>query len=360
MSFTESKRQKIKDHILRKIDADKKEFIALISNEYGISVTSVKRYIESEIENAHIIRDTYRTCGYSLAFTGRELRYDIKSIAEREDSILFSEILPLINAGDKAMEIWNYVLPEILSNAVNHSGGSTVSIYVRSNYLYTRVTVADNGVGIFSKVREAMKSFGHRDPSIDDAVAELYKGKFTSEPDKYVGDGIFYSMHLLDKFAAISEGNVIRAGFEEEPSYLRSHLLGYAMRPTDNGTVIVMQLENDTQRDASDVFDKYSSGEDGLLRTNIPVFEACADRNPITRSQAKRLCARLDMFDEVILDFEKSMIMGQGFADEVFRVFHNNHPQVVVMPVGMNPVVKRMYLHAANNKVRIPDYSNAM
>ena len=357
MSFTESKRKKIKDHILKKIDEDKKDFIAKISDEFGISVTSVKRYIESEIANAHIIKDTYRTCGYSLAFSGRELSYDIRSIAEREDSILFREILPLINAGEKAMQIWNYVLPEIISNAVNHSEGNTLSIYVRSNCLYTRVTVADNGVGLFKKVTQAMKSFGHRDPVTEDALAELYKGKFTSQPEKYVGDGIFYSMHLLDKFAAISEGNVIRAGFEEDPSYLRSHLLGYAMRPTDNGTVVVMQLENDTQRDASDVFGEYSAGEDGMIRTRIPVFEACADRNPLTRSQAKRLCARLEGFDEVILDFGKTVIMGQGFADEVFRVFKNSNPEVKLTPVAMNPVVNGMYMHAVNNKVLVPNYS---
>ena len=358
MSFTESKRKNIKDHILRKIDADKKDFIAKISEEFSISATSVKRYIDAEISNAHILKDTYRMCGYSLAFTGRELSYDIRSIAEKEDGILFKEILPLISAGDAAMHIWNYVLPEIFGNAIDHSEGSTVSVYVRSNFLYTRVIVADNGIGIFHKVIEAMRSYGHKDPVIEDAVAELYKGKFTSDPERYVGDGIFYSMQLLDKFAIISEGNVIRTGFDEDPAYLRSHLLGYAMRPTDNGTVVVMQLEKNTQTDAEEVFGKYSAGEDGISRTKIPVYEACADRDPIARSQAKRLCTRLEGFNEVILDFAKAGIMGQGFADEIFRVFKNSHPEVTITPVSMNPVVNRMYLHAANNKVLVPDYSN--
>ena len=358
MSFTESKRKKIKDHLLRKIDADKNDLIAKISEEFSISATSIKRYIDAEIANAHIIRDSYRMCGYSLSFTGRELNYEIASIAEREDAILFKEILPLITAGRKAMDIWNYVLPGIFGNAIEHSEGKSVSVYVRSNCLYTRVTIADNGVGIFKKIMEAMSSYGHREPMVEDAVAELYKGKFTSDPAKYAGEGIFYAMRLLDKFAVISEGNVIRSGFEEDPSYLRSHLLGYAMRPTDNGTVVVMQLENDTQKELSEILAEYAGSAEGGLKTTIPVFEACMDRDPLARSQARRLTARLEAFREVILDFEKTGMMGQGFADEVFRVFKNSHPEVKLTPVGMNPVVDSMYRHAVNSKALVPDYSN--
>ncbi len=359
MSFTESKRKTIKDHILRKIDADKKDIIAKISKEFSISATSIKRYIDAEIANAHIIRDSYRLCGYSLSDTGSELHYDIAGIAEREDSILFGEILPLINAGEKAGNIWSYVLAGMIGNAVEHSEGTTVSIYVRSNCLYTRVIVADNGVGIFRKVMDAMRTYGHREPMMEDAVAELYKGKFTSDPAKYVGDGIFHAMRLLDKFAVISEGNVIRSGFEEDPLHLRTHLLSYAMRPTDNGTVVVCRLENDTIRDITEVLSEYSNGEEGTARTKIPVFEACMDREPVARSQARRLAARLEVFREVILDFENVGMMGQGFADEMFRVFANSHPEVRITPVGMNPVVNSMYLHAVNSRTLVPDYSNA-
>ncbi|MCR5235070.1 MAG: STAS-like domain-containing protein [Lachnospiraceae bacterium] len=60
--------------------------------------------------------------------------------------------------------------------------------------------------------------------------------------------------------------------------------------------------------------------------TRIPVFEVCPDRDPVARSQARRICARLDSFKEAVLDFEKADFMGQRFADELFMVFAAQHP----------------------------------
>ena len=46
----------------------------------------------------------------------------------------------------------------------------------------------------------------------------------------------------------------------------------------------------------------------------------------VSRSEARRLLARLDQFREVILDFSRVKSIGQGFADEIFRVFASAHP----------------------------------
>ena len=46
--------------------------------------------------------------------------------------------------------------------------------------LYTRIAVTDNGIGIFKNVVNAMKDYGFTKPTPEDAVIELYKGKFTS------------------------------------------------------------------------------------------------------------------------------------------------------------------------------------
>ncbi len=42
-------------------------------------------------------------------------------------------------------------------------------------------------------------------------------------------------------------------------------------------------------------------------------------------AQAKRLLARVDRFKTVALDFEGVEMIGQTFADEVFRVFQREH-----------------------------------
>ena len=357
MSFTETKRREIKNYILRKIDEDDKDVINKTADAFGISVTSVKRYIDAELSEGHIIKDADRSCALALKSSRKKFAYDMSGISEREDGIVYDDVLPLMHINDSAGRIWRYVLPEIFNNAIEHSEADRVNVIYTNNCLYGSVTIIDNGIGIFRKVMEAMKEYGYKDPILEDAVTELYKGRFTSCPDRHTGEGIFFSMRLLDRFAIISDGIILRHGYEGEPSFVRSHLLDYALKLTKKGTVVTMQLENNTRREASEVFEEYSNADEGFFRTRIPIFEACLDRDPVARSQARRLCLRLNDFREAVLDFDKVEIMGQGFADEIFRVYHNNHPEVKLTPVGMNANVHRLYLHAQNTRVKIPDYS---
>jgi hypothetical protein len=44
----------------------------------------------------------------------------------------------------------------------------------------------------------------------------------------------------------------------------------------------------------------------------------------------------------VTIDFTGVDIVGQGFCDEVFRVFAAGHPQIVLAPTGMNESVAFM------------------
>ena len=71
----------------------------------------------------------------------------------------------------------------------------------------------------------------------------------------------------------------------------------------------------------------------------------------ISRSQAKRVLARLPRFREVILNFEGVESVGPAFADEIFRVFANAHPDVHLIPVNASDQVQKM-IHRARS---VPD-----
>ena len=62
----------------------------------------------------------------------------------------------------------------------------------------------------------------------------------------------------------------------------------------------------------------------------------------VTRSQAKRLVARLERFGSIELDFSDIDEIGQGFADEVFRVFHIKHPNSQIIATKYNQRVGKM------------------
>ncbi len=54
------------------------------------------------------------------------------------------------------------------------------------------------------------------------------------------------------------------------------------------------------------------------------------DERYISRSQAKRILTGLDKFSHIILEFRNVETVGQGFVDEVFRVFQNEFPQIKI------------------------------
>ena len=62
----------------------------------------------------------------------------------------------------------------------------------------------------------------------------------------------------------------------------------------------------------------------------------------VSRSQAKRVLARLPRFKEVLLDFEGVEAIGPAFADQIFRVFAAEHGDVHLSPVRANEQVKQM------------------
>ncbi len=70
------------------------------------------------------------------------------------------------------------------------------------------------------------------------------------------------------------------------------------------------------------------------------------DENLITRSQAKRVLSRLDQFQEVLLDFKGVTSIGQAFADEIFRVYKQSHPGVIVVTINTTPEVDKMISRA--------------
>ncbi len=56
----------------------------------------------------------------------------------------------------------------------------------------------------------------------------------------------------------------------------------------------------------------------------------------VSRSQAKRILLRVDQFSQVILDFAGVDMIGQAFADQIFRVFAAEHPDVQLIPFHAN------------------------
>ena len=79
-------------------------------------------------------------------------------------------------------------------------------------------------------------------------------------------------------------------------------------------------------------------------RVGVALFKAGTDY--VSRSQARRLLAGLEEFREIELDFTRVEVVGQAFADEVFRVWRRRHTGRVIRVVHASPDVQFMISRA--------------
>lgn len=82
-----------------------------------------------------------------------------------------------------------------------------------------------------------------------------------------------------------------------------------------------------------------------IAKRLLQMKDVCILGNPVARSEARRIAHRLEEFEEVVLDFQGIEFMGQGFADELFRVFQNKNPKIKLTVVNGNRTVLGMVEH---------------
>jgi hypothetical protein len=96
-----------------------------------------------------------------------------------------------------------------------------------------------------------------------------------------------------------------------------------------------------------EILDRYAFG---FRRTRVIVGLAqVGAAGLLSRSEARRLMARLDRFVEVVLDFKGVAAIGPAFADEVFRVYASANA-VKLIWVRANDDVQRMIRRAESDR----------
>lgn len=277
---------------------------------------------------------------YSLgSFRRAVFHYPLSSLAE--DRVWTADVAPLLrDLPRNVIDICHHGLTEMVNNAVDHSEGARLQVIVDRNDRQVMMAVIDDGVGIFRKITNALSL---PDPRL--ALLELSKGKLTTDPRRHSGERVFFASRMFDRFQ-IASGELIFDHSRDDGDDL---LFDIDLHLAREGTAVLMEIDVNSSRTAKQIFDQYSSGPDDytFAKTVVPVRLAkVGDENLVSRSQAKRLLQRVDRFHTVILDFDDVTSIGQAFADEVFRVFALDHPNIVLIAVHAVPEVQQMIRRA--------------
>ena len=250
----------------------------------------------------------------------------------------FSFIFEGLN--ENVVDICHYGFTEMVNNAIDHSEGHTVDISVERNFDEIKICIIDDGEGIFRRIKRLCEL-----PEERQALLELSKGKLTTDPDNHSGEGVFFTSRVFDVFEIDSTG----LKFSHHDALDFDFLVDSELLSETSGTLVYMQIERESKRTITEVFDQFTAGPDEFQfnKTVIPVKLASFENEKlVSRSQAKRLLSRVENFTTVIFDFEGVPSVGQAFADEIFRVYANKHPSIVLLPVEMNNTVEKMVKRA--------------
>ena len=333
----------IRQFIVNNVEAHANDIVFFTAGEFGISRQAVNVHIKRLVEQKSIIAEgNTRNRTYQL----HPLIEDVKSFelsGLEEDRVWRDFVSPKLGTlPDNVIDIWHYGFTEMLNNAIDHSQGRYAIVSVKKNPVFSEIVVTDNGFGIFARIQKLLELNDERH-----AVLELSKGKLTTDPANHTGEGIFFSSRMFDEYAILSGGVYFSHEYNKPEDWIMER------NNPSSGTTVFMKMSNNSARKMKTVFDEYATGEDyGFDKTVVPVLLArYGDERLISRSQAKRLLARIDRFKIVILDFEGIDQIGQAFADEVFRVFNNRHPDIQLYFIKTQPDVENMIVRALSSKV---------
>lgn len=340
MSKPKKKTETIRQFILENIEDHPSDITSVVSANFGISRQASHRHVQRLVQDGLILAHG----------STRDRKYEVKPLVEfsinlplddlQEDKVWREYIRPhLENLSANVLQICQYGFTEIVNNAIDHSEGTELVIFLKRTYKSIEMNLLDNGIGIFNKIQKEL--------NLDDqlhAILELSKGKLTTDPAHHTGEGIFFTSRMFDEFAILS-GKLYFKHFEPDNDWLLENT-----DEVQRGTGVQMIISSKSTRTTKQVFDRFTvEGDYGFSKTHVPVFLArYGDENLVSRSQAKRLLARFERFKEIVLNFDNVDSIGQAFADEIFRVFASQNPNIHLYHVNANKQVEGMILRTKN------------
>jgi anti-sigma regulatory factor (Ser/Thr protein kinase) len=255
--------------------------------------------------------------------------FDLAGLAEHTVWPEFKAALAL-EPGSPASSMSGYVFLEMLNNAIDHSHGTQVLVRVWRDDAHALIEIADDGMGAFANLMQ-----GLRLANLFEAVQELNKGKRTTAPAAHTGEGIFFTSKLVESFVLSANGLCWTV------DNVRGDV-ALGLGDVQQGTRVRLMIDPATTKDVQAAFREYTDEERGFTKTRptVKLYELGVDF--ISRSEARRLMVGMEQFTEIRVDFAGVAAVGQGFVDELVRVWPSTHPGTLVTCENMNDAVEFM------------------
>ena len=342
-----------KEKILELIERQGKVTSRKITEAIGVSRQYVNLIISELIAEEKIIKvgSTRYAFYVSKAYIAEhpetlpsvfKKQYPNRSLEEHKVFLEIEDKLPqLKELPENVRSIFAFAFSEMLNNAIEHSGSKIISVEVTVREKFLSFIVNDAGIGVF---RNIMKKKNLK--SEIEAIQDLLKGKTTTMPKSHSGEGIFFTSKAGDMFTLDSFGQMLVV------NNLSRDISARTTSAIKRGTKVIFKINADSDRHLNDIFKKYTNLDDnsdyGFDKTEIRVKLFTSGGVHISRSQARRILTGLDKFKVILLDYENVPLVGQAFADEIYRVFQERYPDIRIENENMSEGVRFMIERATN------------
>ena len=329
-----SRASEIEALLLSNVENHPLDLVRVVCDALEVTRPAVLARVETLVDGGYLIKTGTTRPTYGVGGNRRRV-FDYRLAGFAEDVAWTRDIRPqLTDVPTTVIDACQHGLTEMLNNAIDHSGSKTATVTIDIDDSRVAIVIADKGIGIFRKISRHLCL-----PDERLALLELSKGKLTTDPRHHSGEGVFFTSRMFDTFQIVSDELVFDLRGDEAIDPM------IASQNRELGTTVLMKIARSRKRTIGDVFRKYSSGPDDytFARTEIPLrMVRLGDESLLSRSQAKRVMDRAERFRIVVLDFADIDSIGQAFADEIFRVFLNAHPDIELIPQHATPAVQQM------------------
>jgi anti-sigma regulatory factor (Ser/Thr protein kinase) len=314
-----------------------------LADSLGVTRQAVNQHIQHLLSQRAIAKTgSTRAARYYLPEDvpeGRRLErsFDLAKLDESAVYQAFALALNLRKLRENVESIVHYAFTEMLNNAIDHSNSDRCSVTFEVDPARVRFTVRDFGIGVFHSIADKLDLADEHA-----AMIELIKGKTTTQPERHSGEGIFFVSKAADRYTLRSHRIQLcwdrHAGdvFASDSRYLE-------------GTLVEFEVQSEARTRLEAVFEEFAPPEYDFRFEKTRVLVRLLRDDYVSRSEARRLLHKLDRFSEVELDMREVQNIGQGFVDEIFRVFASAHPSILVRAVNASAAVGAMIRHAGGS-----------
>jgi anti-sigma regulatory factor (Ser/Thr protein kinase) len=332
MPKRKGRRSPIEDAIERFLDAKGTVASGEVASAANVSRQAAQYQLRKLVERGDLVAEGAGRSAHYRRLAQFARRYELAGLSESD---VWTEEYAALRAHDfeifdnpKIKSILNFAFTEMLNNAIDHSFGTEVDVRWFVDAAIIAFEIADDGVGVFRNMA--------RDRGLSneyDAIGEISKGRQTTAPTQHSGLGIYFTSRMVSRF-------VLTSG---QWSWIADNRIGdHAVRWLEGeraGTLVRCEVDASTEVDTGDVFRSVAPAEIGAGSRSTVRVRLFEQDGFVSRTEAKRLAAELEQFGLVEIDFSGVDQVGQGFIDELFRVWQNEHPSTRLVPVNTTPVV---------------------